>query len=223
MLGLLGAISSVIGIVGGILGIARALKTPKPPKIELPKIDLEAFNQAISKIQPISEQARQLLAQAIERYNRGELSPEMKAKLDSAFAELRDKTLSVLRARGVAEGSTIYQKALQQLQNWYNQQYALLLGQDLRNALQLVGLAKADIDTLLTKIGIGTKLGQVQMANWALQQQAGAMAGQALASGLVGLAGSLRDFANWYQQWRSGSWYQPKPFYSDDFNLWNYG
>ncbi|MEM4959669.1 MAG: hypothetical protein QXX12_07380 [Nanopusillaceae archaeon] len=203
MLGALGAIASILGIIGSAIGIYRALKPPKPPKIEIPKVDLTAIQQAIEQIKPISEQARQQLMQAIERYNRGELSPELKAKLDQAYQELYDKTMSALGQRGIGAGSSIYQRALQQLQQWYQQQYAQLLGQDLRNSLQLTGLATRDIDALLTKIGVQTQAGNLAFQNWALSQQIGQGWGQALAGSVSGLAQSLGQFADWYQNWQS--------------------
>lgn len=203
MFGILGAIASILGIIGSAISIYRALNPPKPPKIEIPKVDLSAIQQAVDQIKPISEQARQQLSQAIERYNRGELSPELKAKLDRAYQEMYDRTMSALGQRGIGAGSSIYQRALQQLQQWYQQQYAQLLGQDLRNSLQLTGLATKDIDALLSKIGVQTQAGNLAFQNWALNQQIGQGWGQALAGGISGLSQSLGQFADWYQNWQS--------------------
>lgn len=216
MIALLGAIAGILGIIGGAIGIYRALNPPKPPKIEVPQVDLSAIQQTIEQIKPISEQARQQIAQAVERYNKGELSQELKTKLDQAYQEMYDRTMNALGQRGIGAGSSIYQRALQQLQQWYQQQYAQLLGQDLRNSLQLVGLATKDIDALLSKIGVQTQAGNLAFQNWALGQQVGQGWGQALAGSISGLSQSIGQFADWYEKWQSQNDALTTPYFKLD-------
>lgn len=201
MIGILGAIGSILGIITAGLSIYKMLNPPSPPKIDIPKIDVQKIQESVSKIQPISDQARQSIQRALERYQRGELSPELRAKLDQLYNEMYERTISALQQRGTPSGSSIYQKALQQLNQWYQTQYLNTLGQDLRNALQLAGLANADINAIMSSINAQLGVGKAQMENWALGQMVESQYGQALAN-IIGNAGqSLNQFADWYSRW----------------------
>jgi len=201
MLGIIGAIGGLLSIISAGLSLYKMLNPPSPPKIEIPKIDVQKIQESVSKIQPISDQARQIIQQALERYQRGELSPELKAKLDQLYNEMYERTISALQQRGIPSGSSIYQKALQGLNQWYQTQYLNALGQDLSNALQLGGLANADINAIMSSINAQIGLGKAQVENWALGQMAGSQYGQAFAN-IIGNAGqSLNQFVDWYSQW----------------------
>lgn len=200
MLGIIGALAGIVSIIGGLASIYQALKPPKIPKIEIPKIDTAKVQEHISKMTQISDQARQTILNAISRYNAGQLSPEMKAKLDTKYQELQDKLLSSFAQRGISPDSPLAQKALSQLEGWYQQQYYTLLGQDLRNALQMTGLAEADINALINITGAQSNITQAYSNYAQALSQIGAQRGAGLASGAGLISGGLSEIAkNWGQ------------------------
>lgn len=200
---MLGAIAAIVGILGGLASIYRALKPPKIPKIELPKIDMAKIQEGFSKMTQLSDKARQTVMEAVNRYNAGQLSPEMKAKLDTKYQELYDRMYSSLAQRGIAPDNPLAQRAFSQLEGWYQQQYQTLLGQDLRNSLQLSGLAEADINYLMGITGLQSNIAQ-SYANYAqAMAQIGALQGAGLTQGTEALSKGLQGLSDFNWNWGS--------------------
>jgi hypothetical protein len=167
--GILGSIAGILGPIGGIIGgitsLLGILKPPKLPKINFPK---ELFSQLHARIQtlaPLSDEAKKIAQQALEKFSRGELDPRYKAQLDLMYARKKAEALAMLGARGL-RGSSVEQEVLNQIDQWYQQNYYVLLNQQLRDALTAAGLAQQDISALLDEMkaygitwaGLGTAM-----------------------------------------------------------------
>jgi len=146
--GILGPIGAIVSGIVSLLGI---LKPPKIPKIEFPK---ELFSQLHARIQtlaPLSDEAKKIARQALEKFSQGELDPRYRAQLDLLYARKKAEALAMLRAKGL-RGSSIEQEVLNQIDQWYLQNYYALLNQQLQDALTTAGLAQQDINALLDEM-----------------------------------------------------------------------
>jgi hypothetical protein len=160
--GILGPIGAIIGGITSLLGI---LKPPKLPKIEFPKELFAQLNTRIQTLAPLSDEAKRIAQQALQKFSQGELDPRYKAQLDLMYARKKAEALAMLRARGLG-GSSIEQEVLNQLDQWYQQNYYALLNQQLHDALTAAGLAQQDINALIEEMkaygitwaGLGTAM-----------------------------------------------------------------
>jgi len=182
------------GIVSGIVSLFEVFKPPKVPKIEFPKELFTQLNTRIQTLAPLSDEAKKIASQALEKFSRGELDPRYKAQLDLMYARKKAEALAMLRARGLA-GSSIEQDVLNQLDQWYQQNYYTLLNQQLQDALTTAGLAQQDINALLDEMkaygitwaGMGTAMQTgAQIATG--RTLASAYGWEKLTKGLEGLA-----------------------------------
>jgi len=160
-----GILGPIGWIISGITSLLSTLKPPKLPKIEFPKELFSQLNARIQALAPLSDEAKKIATQALEKFSRGELDPRYKAQLDLMYARKKAEALAMLRARGLG-GSSIEQEVLNQLDQWYQQNYYALLNQQLQDALTSAGLAQQDISALLDEIkaygitwaGLGTAM-----------------------------------------------------------------
>ena len=148
---ILSPIGSIIGIVSGIASIMSAFKPPKLPKFEFPKEIFDKINARIQALTPLSEEARKVATQALEKFRTGQLDERYKAQLDLMYAQKKAQAKAMLAARGL-EGSSIEQEVMNEIDKWYQQNYYALLNQQLQDALTMAGLGKADIDALIEEL-----------------------------------------------------------------------
>jgi hypothetical protein len=148
---ILSPISSIIGIVSGIASIMTAFKPPKLPKFEFPKEIFDKINARIQALTPLSEEAKRIATQALEKFRTGQLDERYKAQLDLMYAQKKAQAKAMLSARGL-EGSSIEQEVMNEIDKWYQQNYYALLNQQLQDALTMAGLGKADIDALIEEL-----------------------------------------------------------------------
>jgi hypothetical protein len=161
--GVLGPIGSIVGIVSGIASIMSAFKPPKLPKFEFPKEVFDRLNARIQAMTPLSEEARKIATQALEKFRTGQLDDRYRAQLDLLYAQKKAQAKAMLSARGL-EGSSIEQEVMNEIDKWYQQNYYALLNQQLQDALTMAGLGQSDIKALMeelkalgvTWVGIGT-------------------------------------------------------------------
>jgi hypothetical protein len=148
---ILSPIGSIVGIVSGIASIMSAFKPPKLPKFEFPKEVFDRLNARIQAITPLSEQARQIATQALEKFKSGQLDDRYKAQLDLMYARKKAQAKAMLSARGL-EGSSIEQEVMNEIDKWYQQNYYGLLNQQLQDALTTAGLGQSDINALMEEL-----------------------------------------------------------------------
>ena len=149
--GVLGPIGSIIGVVSGIASLMSAFKPPKLPKFEFPKEVFDRLNARIQALTPLSEEARRIATQALEKFKSGELDDRYKAQLDLMYAQKKAQAKAMLSARGL-EGSSIEQEIMNEIDKWYQQNYYALLNQQLQDALTMAGLAQSDINALMEEL-----------------------------------------------------------------------
>ncbi|ALG96912.1 hypothetical protein [Hydrogenobaculum phage 1] len=173
-----------------------AFKPPKLPKIELPKELFDRLNARIQAIAPLSEEARKIATQALEKFRTGQLDDRYKAQLDLMYAQKKAQAKAMLAARGL-EGSSIEQEVMNEIDKWYQQNYYGLLNQQLQDALTMAGLGQSDINALMEELkaygvtwaGLGAGM-QAGSQIWAGRTIALGQAGQTLGQSLEKLAGS---------------------------------
>jgi len=149
--GILGPIGSIVGIVSGIASLMSAFKPPKLPKFEFPKEVFDRLNARIQALTPLSEEARQIATQALEKFKSGQLDDRYKAQLDLMYARKKAQAKAMLSARGL-EGSSIEQEVMNEIDKWYQQNYYALLNQQLQDALTMAGLGQSDINALMEEL-----------------------------------------------------------------------
>jgi hypothetical protein len=149
--GVLGPIGSIVGIVSGIASLMSAFKPPKLPKFEFPKEVFDRLNARIQAMTPLSEEARQIATQALEKFRTGQLDDRYKAQLDLLYAQKKAQAKAMLSARGL-EGSSIEQEVMNEIDKWYQQNYYALLNQQLQDALTMAGLGQSDINALMEEL-----------------------------------------------------------------------
>jgi hypothetical protein len=147
----LGPIGSIVGIVSGIASLMSSFRPPKLPKIEFPKELFDKLNARIQAITPLSEEARRIATQALEKFRTGQLDERYKAQLDLAYAQKKAQAKAMLSARGL-EGSSIEQEVMNEIDKWYQQNYYALLNQQLQDALTMAGLGQSDIQAILDEL-----------------------------------------------------------------------
>jgi hypothetical protein len=148
---ILSPISSILGVVSGIASIMSAFKPPKLPKFEFPKEIFDKLNARIQALTPLSEQARQIATQALEKFRTGQLDDRYKAQLDLLYAQKKAQAKAMLSARGL-EGSSVEQEVMNEIDKWYQQNYYALLNQQLQDALTMAGLGQSDINALMEEL-----------------------------------------------------------------------
>jgi hypothetical protein len=149
--GILGPIGSIIGVVSGIASLMSAFKPPKLPEFEFPKEVFDKLNARIQALTPLSEEARKIATQALEKFRTGQLDERYKAQLDLMYAQKKAQAKAMLAARGL-EGSSIEQEIMNEIDKWYQQNYYALLNQQLQDALTMAGLAQSDINALMEEL-----------------------------------------------------------------------
>jgi len=149
--GVLGPISSIIGVVTGIASLMSAFKPPKLPKFEFPKEIFDRLNARIQALTPLSEEAKKIATQALEKFRAGQLNERYKAQLDLMYAQKKAQAKAMLAARGL-EGSSIEQEIMNEIDKWYQQNYYALLNQQLQDALTMAGLSQSDINALMEEL-----------------------------------------------------------------------
>ena len=149
--GVLGPISSIIGVVTGIASIMSAFKPPKLPKFEFPKEIFDRLNARIQALTPLSEEAKRIATQALEKFRTGQLDERYKAQLDLMYAQKKAQAKAMLAARGL-EGSSIEQEIMNEIDKWYQQKYYALLNQQLQDELTMAGLGQSDINALMEEL-----------------------------------------------------------------------
>jgi hypothetical protein len=195
----LGPISQVVGIVSGVASLMSAFKPPKLPKFEFPKEVFDKLNARIQALTPLSEEARQIATQALEKFKAGQLDDRYKAQLDLMYAQKKAQAKAMLSARGL-EGSSIEQEVMNEIDKWYQQNYYGLLNQQLQDALTMAGLGQSDINALMEElkaygitwagIGAGMQAGsQIWTGRIIGLSQGGATLGKSL-EGLAGATGA---------------------------------
>jgi hypothetical protein len=192
----LGPIGSILGIVSGVAQLMSAFKPPKLPKIEFPKELFDRLNARIQAITPLSEEARKIATQALEKFRTGQLDDRYKAQLDLMYAQKKAQAKAMLSARGL-EGSSIEQEVMNEIDKWYQQNYYGLLNQQLQDALTMAGLGQSDINALMEELkaygitwaGLGAGM-QAGSQVWAGRTIALGQAGQTLGQSLEKLVGS---------------------------------
>jgi len=149
--GILGPIGSIIGVVSGIASLMSAFKPPKLPKFDFPKEIFDRLNARIQALTPLSEEAKRIATQALEKFRAGQLDERYKAQLDLMYAQKKAQAKAMLSARGL-EGSSIEQEIMNEIDKWYQQNYYALLNQQLQDALTMAGLAQSDINALMEEL-----------------------------------------------------------------------
>jgi len=147
----LGPIGSIVGIVSGIATMMSAFKPPKLPKFEFPKEIFDKLNARIQALTPLSEEARKIATQALEKFRSGQLDERYKANLDLMYARKKAQARAMLSARGL-EGSSIEQEVMNEIDKWYQQNYYALLNQQLQDTLTMAGLGQSDINALMEEL-----------------------------------------------------------------------
>jgi hypothetical protein len=147
----LGPIGQVIGVVSGIASLMSAFKPPKLPKFDFPKEIFDKLNARIQALTPLSEEARKIATQALEKFKAGQLDDRYKAQLDLMYARKKAQAKAMLSARGL-EGSSIEQDVMNEIDKWYQQNYYALLNQQLQDTLTMAGLGQSDINALLEEL-----------------------------------------------------------------------
>jgi hypothetical protein len=148
---ILGPIGKIVGIVGGVASLMSAFKPPKLPKFEFPKELFDRLNARIQALTPLSEEARKIATQALEKFKAGQLDDRYKAQLDLMYAQKKAQAKAMLAARGL-EGSSIEQEIMNEIDKWYQQNYYALLNQQLQDTLAMAGLAQSDINALMEEL-----------------------------------------------------------------------
>jgi hypothetical protein len=192
----LGPIGSILGVVSGIAQLMGAFKPPKLPKFEIPKEIFDRLNARIQAMTPLSEEARQIATQALEKFKSGQLDDRYRAQLDLMYAQKKAQAKAMLSARGL-EGSSIEQEVMNEIDKWYQQNYYALLNQQLQDTLTLAGLGQSDIQALMEELkaygvtwaGLGAGL-QAGSQVWTGRLLSLGQAGQTLGKSLEGLTGS---------------------------------
>jgi hypothetical protein len=190
----LGPISQVVGIVSGIASLMSAFNPPKLPKFEFPKEVFDKLNARIQALAPLSEEARQIATQALEKFKAGQLDDRYKAQLDLMYAQKKAQAKAMLSARGL-EGSSIEQEVMNEIDKWYQQNYYALLNQQLQDALTTAGLGQSDINALMEELkaygitwaGIGAGM-QAGSQIWTGRMIGLSQGGETLGKSLEGLA-----------------------------------
>ena len=148
---ILSPIGQILGIVSGVASLMSAFKPPKLPKFEFPKEVFDKLNARIQALTPLSEEARRIATQALEKFKSGQLDDRYKAQLDLMYAQKKAQAKAMLSARGL-EGSSIEQEVMNELDKWYQQNYYALLNQQLQDALTMAGLGQSDINALMEEL-----------------------------------------------------------------------
>ena len=164
---ILSPIGSILSVVGGIISIFQALKPPKIPKFQMPTELFNTLNQRIQTLTGISEEARANIRRALEMYNRGELLPQYKSRLDEEYEKKKKEAESILAARGLLNSSIAVDVAAE-LNRWYLRSYYDLLYQQVNDALAMSGLATADINAIMSEIQAHNQAIQSQIQGIAL-------------------------------------------------------
>jgi hypothetical protein len=149
--GALGPIGSILGVVSGVATLMSAFKPPKLPKFEFPKEIFDRLHARIQALTPLSEEARRIATQALEKFRIGQLDERYKAQLDLMYAQKKAQAKAMLSARGLT-GSSIEQEVMNEIDKWYQQTYYALLHQQLQDALTMAGLATSDIKAILEEL-----------------------------------------------------------------------
>jgi hypothetical protein len=193
---ILSPIGSILGVISGVASLMSAFKPPKLPKFDFPKEVFDKLNARIQALTPLSEEARQIATQALEKFKTGQLDDRYKAQLDLMYAQKKAQAKAMLSARGL-EGSSIEQEVMNEIDKWYQQNYYGLLNQQLQDALTMAGLGQSDINALIEELkaygitwaGIGAGM-QVGSQIWTGRMIGLSQGGATLGRSLEGLAGA---------------------------------
>jgi Ni,Fe-hydrogenase I large subunit len=157
----LSSVANIFGIGASLFGIGEALfggSSVSTPKLSIPQVqtfqipqaDLDALNKQIAQNTQLSDSARQAALDAINSYNRGELSAAYAGEYQNKYNQMKQQVLQQLAAQGFTQGSQQYINAMSQLENWAANLKSQLLQQQLEAGLKMAGLSDNAIKDLLT-------------------------------------------------------------------------
>jgi len=176
-------IGNILSVIGGAITIFQALRPPKIPKFQMPTQLFNTLNQRIQSLTGISEEARANIRRSLEMYNRGELLPQYKSRLDEEYERKKKEAENVLAARGLLNSSLALDVAAE-LNRWYLRTYFNLLFQQVNDALAMSGLATADINAIMSEIRAFNQAIQSQIQSLTLGELLNLGRGRALETGL---------------------------------------
>ncbi|MFN4132288.1 MAG: hypothetical protein ACK4GE_04325 [Caldimicrobium sp.] len=203
--GIIGAISNlfpVISLAASIFGATRSVSAPKIvlPRYQIPTEDLELLKKHISANTAISDTARQVAIEALERYRAGTLSPTYQALYTKWYEDNLARLKEELARRGFTEGSTVYNEALARFEEAAASMKANLLERQLQEAMKTANLSETTINELLSKWQVESGITAQDARNKLLQEQLRLgyrqIAGQtwaALGEGLARVGSMMKD------------------------------
>jgi hypothetical protein len=205
----LGGIAPVVSVVGSLFGIGTSLFGGKknisvPPLPTIPTPDYQSLQAQITANTAISDQARTAAIQALQSYNQGTLSPTYQAMYQNYLEQLDPQIKKIvaakeqeLAAKGFVQGSTEYNKAMQDVMTQIEGTKAAyrnqLLQQQLNDAMTAAGLSETTIKELQTQWGMQQDAYNNQMSNWQAQVYGSALQSQNALNKANLLGGSLAN------------------------------
>lgn len=156
--------------VSQILQQLPQIQLPEPPRltvpeiqiptIQLPQVDFSQLRAQIEANQVLTDQARQIISQALEYYQQGKLIPSLQAQLDEWYRNAKKVLDQKLAAAGLTNSSVAAQ-AYADLENQYRANAAQYLQNQLFSALGMANIPQQQIENIAKYLQIDT--------NYALQ------------------------------------------------------
>jgi hypothetical protein len=193
---ILSPVGAVLNVVGGAISIFQALRPPKIPKFEMPTQLFNTLNQRVQALTGLSEEARANIRRSLEMYNRGELLPQYKSQLDEQYERKKKEAENALAARGLLNSSISLDVAAE-LNRWYLRSYYDLLGQQVKDALSMSGLATADINTIMNEIQMHNQAIKGQIEALTLNQLLDLGKAKTLETGIGMLGQGVKGLEEW--------------------------
>jgi hypothetical protein len=193
---ILSPVGAVLNVVGGAISIFQALKPPKIPKFEMPTQLFNTLNQRVQALTGLSEEARANIQKALDMYKRGELLPQYKSQLDEQYERKKKEAENALAARGLLNSSIALDVAAE-LNRWYLRSYYDLLGQQIKDALSMSGLATTDVNAIMNEIQMHNQAIKSQIEALTLNQLLDLGRAKTLEAGIGMLGQGLQGLEGW--------------------------
>lgn len=149
-------IAALVSTATSLVAANQRASIPNFPQFQIPSEDLAAINQQIAGNTQLSNEARATATQALSSYNAGQLSSAYAGQYKSDYEKQLAAYKQQLAAQGFTEGSTQYQNAMNQFQQWAGNYKSQLLQAELNDALKMGGMSDMAVSDYLNKWGAQT-------------------------------------------------------------------
>lgn len=193
-------IMTALGAVTSIAGSIYQMVSPqiKIPEIKIPEADLRRINQAIKENKALSDQAKSIIQQNLQMYQKGQLNPGYQAKLEEWWKKNSTALQQKLAAMGLSD-STMAASAFAELQMKYTDVYGDLLNRQLQESLALTGLSQEYLNDLFNKAKLELEANLARYKSWLEAQQLSWLQAQQRGEAFGRMQSGFQDFGKWIE------------------------